>query len=27
MGSKLAPITLEKMADRYAKGELKAVVV
>ena len=27
MGSKLAPITLEKMATRYAKGELKAVVV
>jgi fructose-bisphosphate aldolase class II len=27
MGSKLAPITLEKMASRYAKGELKAVVV
>ena len=27
MGSKLAPITLEKMAGRYAKGELKAVVV
>jgi fructose-bisphosphate aldolase class II len=25
--SKLAPITLEKMAGRYAKGELKAVVV
>ena len=25
--SKLAPITLEKMANRYAKGELKAVVV
>lgn len=27
MGSKLQPIALEKMADRYAKGELKAVVV
>ena len=27
MGSKLQPLTLEKMADRYAKGELKAVVV
>ncbi|HQW39427.1 MAG TPA: ketose-bisphosphate aldolase, partial [Usitatibacteraceae bacterium] len=27
MGSKLQPIALEKMADRYARGELKAVVV
>ena len=27
MGSKLAPIALDKMAARYAKGELKAVVV
>ncbi|MCW5591147.1 MAG: class II fructose-bisphosphate aldolase, partial [Burkholderiales bacterium] len=27
MGSKLQPIALDKMAARYARGELKAVVV